>query len=105
MVTVDLRRKLQAEKCSESGDLRAHLNKLFAMREDLALMGGSINDEDFTSIVLGSIPQSYDPYIAAITATSSLLDKTLSPTNSIIDAIHDEADRHTIKNPKAKKDD
>src|SRR5271168_3398649 len=103
MVTVDLRRKLQAEKCPESGDLRAHLNKLQAMREDLASMGGSINDEDFTSIVLGSIPQSYDPYIAAITATSSLLDKTLSSTN-LIDAIRDKADRRTIENQKAKKD-
>src|SRR5277367_3063863 len=73
------------------------------MREDLASMGGSITDEDFTSIVLGSIPQSYDTYIAAITATSTLLDKTLSPTN-LIDAIRDEADRRTIKNPKSRKD-
>src|ERR1700678_1033216 len=103
MVTVDLRRKLQAEKCPESGDIRAHLYKLQAMREDLASMGGSINDEDFTSIILGSIPLSYDTYIAAITATSSLLNQTLSPTN-LIDAIRDEADRRTIKNPKSKKD-
>src|SRR5271168_88594 len=103
MVTVDMRRKLQAEKCLESGDVRTHLNKLQAMREDLASMGGSILDEDFTSIILGSIPPSYDTYIAAITATSSLLDKTLSPTN-LIDAIRDEADRRTIKNPKPKKE-
>ena len=102
MVTVDMRRKLQAEKCPESGDVRAHLYKLQAMREDLASMGGSIDDEDFTSIILGSIPQSYDTYIAAITATSTLMDKTLSPTN-LIDAIRDEADRRTIKNPKSKK--
>src|SRR6202522_2828228 len=73
------------------------------MQEDLASMGGSISDEDFTSIILGSIPQSYDTYIAAITATSSLLDQTLSPTN-LIDAIRDEADRRTIKNPKSRKD-
>ena len=86
MVTVDMRHKLQAEKCPESGDVRAHLYKLQAMREDLASMGGSIDDEDFTSIILGSIPQSYDTYIAAITATSSLMDKTLLPTN-LIDAI------------------
>ena len=66
-------------------------------------MGGSIPDEDFTSIILGSIPLSYDTYIAVIMATSSLMDKTLSPTN-LIDAIHDEADRHTIKNPKSKKE-
>src|SRR5271168_512426 len=103
MVTVDMRRRLQAEKCAEHRDVRVHLNKLLAMRKDLASMGGSINDEDFTSIVLGSIPQSYDTYIAAITATSTLLDQTLSPTN-LIDAIRDEADRRTIKNPKSKKD-
>src|SRR5277367_5246867 len=103
MVTVDLRRKLQAEKCAEQGDVRAHLNKLQAMREDLASMGGSISDEDFTSIILGSIPLSYDTYIAAISATSTLLNQSLSPTN-LIDAIRDEADRRTIRNPKAKKD-
>ena len=53
-------------------------------------MGGSISDEDFTSIILGSIPQSYDTYIAAITATSSLLNQSLSSTN-LIDVIRDEA--------------
>src|ERR1700678_45668 len=102
MVTVDMRRRLQAEKCAEHRDVRVHLNKLLAMRENLAPMGGSINDKDFTSIVLGSIPQSYDTYIAAITATSTLLDQTLSPTN-LIDTIRDEADQRTIKNPKSKK--
>ena len=73
------------------------------MCEDLASMGGSISDKDFTSIVLGSISLSYDMYIAAITATSTLLDQTLSPTN-LIDAICDKADRCTIKNPKSEKD-
>ena len=103
MVTVDMQRKLQAEKCPESGDVRAHLHKLQAMREDLASMGGTIDDEDFTSIILGSIPQSYNTYIAAIMATSTLLNQTLSPTN-LIDAICDEADRRIIKNPKIQKE-
>src|ERR1700678_1589043 len=104
MVTVDMRRRLQAEKCAEHRDVGVYYNKLLAMHEDLASMGGSINNEDFTFIVLGSIPQSYDTYIAAITATSTLLDQNLSPTN-LIDAICDKADCHTIKNPKSKKDD
>ena len=91
MVTVDMCQKLQSEKCTEQGDVRAHLIKLQTMWEDLASMGGLIPDEDFTSIILGSIPQLYDTYIVAITATSSLLNQTLSPTN-LIDAIHDEAD-------------
>ena len=103
MVTVDMRRKIQSEKCSEQGDVRTHLVKLQTMREDLASMGAAISDEDFTSVILGSIPQSYDTYIAAITATSSLLNQTLSPTN-LIDAIRDESDRRAIKNPKPKKE-
>ena len=37
MVTVDMHRKLQSEKCTEQGDVRAHLIKLQTMREDLAL--------------------------------------------------------------------
>ena len=66
MVTVDMRRKLQSEKCGERrerDDVRTHLVKLQTMHEDLASMGGTISDEDFTSIILGSIPQSYDTYI------------------------------------------
>ena len=48
--------KLQAKKCPKSGDRRAHLHKLQAICEDLALMGDPVNDGDFTSMVLGSIP-------------------------------------------------
>src|SRR6201996_5044846 len=35
MVTVDLRRKLQDERCAEGGDVKAHLTKLQTIREDL----------------------------------------------------------------------
>ena len=104
MVTVDLHHKLQVEKCPEHGDMHAHLNKLQTMHEDSASMGVSIADEDFTSIILGSIPPSYDTYIAAITAASTLLNQVLTLTN-LIDTIIDEADYKAIKNPKSKKDD
>ena len=40
MVTVKLHRKLQAEKCSEHGDVHAHIDNLQTMWEDLASMGG-----------------------------------------------------------------
>jgi hypothetical protein len=103
MVTVDLRRKLQAKKCPEYGDMQAHLQKLQTMREDLASMGGLISDKDFTSIILGSVPPSYDTYIAAMTATSSLLNQALSPTN-LINAICGKVDRKAIKHPKSKRD-
>ena len=102
MVMVDLRCKLQVEKCSEHGDICAHLDKLQTMCEDPASMGGSIADEYFTSIILGSIPPSYNTYIAAITAKSTLLNQVLTLTN-LIDAISDEVDRRAIKNPNPKR--
>jgi hypothetical protein len=46
----------------------------------------------------------YDTYIAVITATSSLLNQSLSPTN-LIDAICDKAEWKAIKNPKSKRGD
>jgi gag-polypeptide of LTR copia-type len=55
MVTVDMHCKLQAKKCLKSGDVQTHQNKLQAMQEDLVSMCGFISDEDFMSIILGSI--------------------------------------------------
>ena len=79
MVSVDLRRRLQQERCVEKGDVRAHFSKLCMMREDLAAMGQSLSDDDYYSIILASLPTSYDPHLSAITATSTVVDKTLSP--------------------------
>ena len=48
------------------------------MREDLAAMGQLLDKNDFYTIILSSLPTSYDPYISAVSATSSVLGKTVS---------------------------
>ena len=53
------------------------------MREDLAAMGQPLSEDDFYTIILGSLPPSYDPYILAVNATSSVLGKTVSPDDLI----------------------
>jgi hypothetical protein len=60
LIIVELCRKLQNEKCDEKGDVWAHLSKLRQMREDLALMGEAISDDNYHSIILGSLPMSYN---------------------------------------------
>lgn len=77
MVSVDLRRCLQDERANEKDDLRVHFDTLRMMRENLSAMGHPPSDDDFYAIILGSLPSSYDPYISAVTATSSVLGKTL----------------------------
>src|ERR1700753_3927659 len=47
MVTVDLRKKLQDEQCTEEGDVEAHLNKLQTYRETLISMGADPGDDNF----------------------------------------------------------
>ena len=61
------------------------------MREDLAAMGHSPTDDDFYVIVLGSLPSSYDPFISALNATSSVLGTFLSP-DDLMQTITDKYD-------------
>ncbi|KAF9470133.1 hypothetical protein BDN70DRAFT_763253, partial [Pholiota conissans] len=56
MVAMDLRRRLQQERCSENGNIRAHFAKLRTMREDLAVLGHSLSEDELYTIILGSLP-------------------------------------------------
>ena len=103
MVSVDLRRRLGEEKCGEKGDIRTHFSKLRTMREDLAAMGHPPTDDDFYAIVLGSLPSSYDLYIGAISATSSVIGKT--PTaDELMLTVTEEYERRSLRTKGGKKD-
>ena len=69
MVAIDLRRHIQNQHCGDKDDIITHFATLRTMREDLAAMGQKLEDMDFYSIVMGSLPSSYDPYISAVNAT------------------------------------
>ncbi|KAF8799615.1 hypothetical protein BYT27DRAFT_7120154, partial [Phlegmacium glaucopus] len=103
MVSVDLRRRMQEQRCLEKGDVATHFSTLQTMREDLASMGQSLTENDFYAIILGSLPSSYDPYISAVNATSSVLGKTLSADDLML-AITEEYERRNLKSKIGKKD-
>ncbi len=79
MMTVDLRRKLQEERCPKNGDVEAHLLIFKALRKELTTMSADPGDDNFIAILLGSLPALYDPYLAVLTATSALLSQTITP--------------------------
>ena len=103
MVSVDLRRRIQELRCAEKGDMLSHFATLRTMREDLAAMGQPLNESDFYAIILGSLPASYDPYISAINATSSVLEKTLSADDLML-TVTEEYERRNLKNKSGKKE-
>ena len=49
------------------------------MREELASLEMSLGEQDFSAIILGSLPKSYDQFISAVTATASVLKQELNP--------------------------
>ena len=95
MVSVDLRRRLQQERCADKGDVRSHFDKLRTMRKDLASMGSPPGEDELYAIILGSLPLSYKPYISALNATSSVLGTVLS-TDELMQTITDEYERRNI---------
>ena len=103
MVAVDLRRRLQQERCAEKGDVRGHFSKLRTMREDLAAMGHPPGDDEFYAIILGSLPYSFKPFISALNATSSVLGTVLSP-DELMQAFTDEYDHRSLRKSSKKEE-
>jgi hypothetical protein len=56
---VDAQQHLQELKCAEGKDLKAHLTDMTRLCEELAGMGASISDDDFTTMIIGSLLTSY----------------------------------------------
>jgi hypothetical protein len=104
MVSIDLRRRLQEQRCADKGSIVDHFATLRTMREDLASMGESLTENDFYAIIMGSLPSSYDPYISALNATSSVLGTHLSAEDLML-SITEEFERRALKSKGGKKDD
>ena len=101
MFMVDLRRRLQDERCKDNGNIRTHFDTMCTMHEDLAALGDDLNDEDFGAMLLGSLPRSYDSYLSAVTAALSVLGTKLTP-DALMLSIIDEFDRRTVKTHQSK---
>jgi hypothetical protein len=101
MITVDLERKLQGTKLGDDEDTRAHFTQLSNMKEQLASMGKIIDDDEFASILLGSLPSSYKSTVNAINAAADQADTTVAP-DRVIQLVTDNYDRRVIKKGKSK---
>ena len=103
MVSIDLRRRLQELRCADKANIVEHFATLRTMREDLASMGESLTENDFYAIIMGSLPTSYDSYLSALNATSSVLGTHLSPDDLML-SITEEYERRALKSKGKQKD-
>jgi gag-polypeptide of LTR copia-type len=73
LAQVDLRVKLQNICYHEKGDIRVHLDKIRQTYIDLENIGVTISDDEYTAIIIKSLPPSYADYLSYITRTTLAL--------------------------------
>ena len=101
MITIELRKRLQDTRCAENGNVRTHFDNIRILREELASLGTSLSEPDFSATILGSLPKSYDQFLSAVTATASVMKKDLNPKD-LMQAIIDEFDRRSTRSGASK---
>jgi len=94
---VDLGKKFQNMRCGESDDVRVHLEKLADLRERLSSFGRTINDAEYTSVIIGSLPPSYDAAVDSLANSYEASDKDLTSTAITRMAINEQEKRQLRK--------
>lgn len=101
LITVDLSRRLSSTHCGEDESVREHFDKLAGIREQA--MGKSISDDEFASILMGSLPKSYKPILSGIAAAAEMSGTT--PTIAVVTKLaFDEYDDRVLESGKPQDD-
>jgi hypothetical protein len=79
LVQANLRSKFMTLWCADKGNLRTHLDKMSEMWEELASVGISIDDKEYTSIIIKSLPKEYAGFVSSLAAAAHLVGKALDP--------------------------
>jgi len=93
-----LMRRFRNTRCGDNDNVRTHFENLHNLREQLAGMGKLISDEDYTDILLASLPASYDSSCSSISNSACLGSQVL--TADVFESlILDEYTRCELKKP------
>ena len=79
MVKIDKRRRLTEMRCRNGGDLRAHLDAMEKLKEELAGMGVNLPDSEYLPILAASLPPSYRSFVSSITGAVRILGQDIRP--------------------------
>ena len=99
----NMMRRLRNKRCGDLDNLRTHFEQLSDLHEQLAAMGKIIADDDYTDLLMSSLPLSYENVCTSINVSVHLNPLKLTP-----DALQlymlDEYEVRMLKNNKETKD-
>jgi len=88
-----VRRKLYRAQCDENGDLEAHVRMLRGYQSELTTLGQTFSEEEFSTALLTSLPDSWDSFISTVSLDA------LKESDKLIARIFEEDRRRRAKNP------
>jgi len=77
-LAADLMQQFQNTRCGDNDNVCTYFENLCNLREQLASMGKLISDEDYTDILLASLPTSYDSSCSSISNSTCLGSQVLT---------------------------
>ena len=94
----DLRQKFLELKCPSQGNVREFLDNLRVKKEELATVGVTIDDGDYRSTILSSLPTPLANFASMQLAAARMFssEKTISP-DVLISLINEEWDRQKVQ--------
>jgi hypothetical protein len=93
---VDLGKKFLNTRCGENDDICAHLEKLTDLRQRLSSLGRTIDDAEYISVILGSLPPSYDRAIDSLVNSYEACNKDLTLT-AVVRMATNEQERRRLR--------
>src|SRR5438309_447683 len=84
LMQADLHARFQMMTCPHNGNIRTHLDTMWAMYEDLASIGMMIDDSKYASIITWSLPKSYQNFITPVTIAAHITGHQISVDSLIL---------------------
>src|SRR3979411_743647 len=75
-------------KMYEGDSMQEHINKIKGLQDKITSMGGKLEEEDILTVLLSSLPESYETLVISLESQDPLTEKQV-----IIRLLHEEARR------------
>jgi hypothetical protein len=101
MARARLERRLWDQRCGDEQDVRAHIAKLRDLHNQLVTLGKFIPDDEYSWIILTSLPPAYDSCIMVIRSVVALTKMELDPV-AVARVITEDYDRRMLRKSESK---
>jgi hypothetical protein len=81
-IRLELERRLYSQKCENMDDVRTHFARMDSLRKQVAAAGKLIPDDEYSYLLLLSLPEAYDATVSVIMATAYISEK--DPSSDVV---------------------